>query len=147
MDASSCRYCHGEIPAGAVKCRSCGEWIDARWRLGGTGSIVVVALIALELVAMIVMAVHWIPAFSRMYRDLGSAQLPALTRWIVAGWWMPAWIVAMHGLVLLALAGMKRIRARHVVLSMTLVIGGIALAITLWGLYEPVWALAGAIQG
>ena len=121
--------------------------MDARWRLGSAGAIVMVVLIAFEIVVMVAMAAHWIPAFSGMYRDLGSAQLPQLTRWIVSGWWMPAWIVATLGLVLFALGGVTRTRVRSRVLAIAFAIGGIALAITLWGLYEPVWQLAGRIQG
>jgi hypothetical protein len=33
----TCPYCKGDLPDGAVKCRSCGEWVDARWRLAAAG--------------------------------------------------------------------------------------------------------------
>jgi hypothetical protein len=141
-----CPYCKGELPDGAVKCRSCGEWIDGAWRLSIGGKIAV-AIAALEVATMTAIWTAWIPALERMYRDLGDAALPALTKTILRGWWSGAWIATLVVALVVALAGVKRQAARGTILAITAVAGAFVIATTLVGAYLPVFQLAGNIRG
>jgi type II secretory pathway component PulF len=140
-----CQYCKGELPDGAVKCRSCGEWIDGASRLTIGGKIAV-AVVAIEIAAMAAIWSVWIPALDRMYRDLGSAALPQLTKTILHGWWSGASIAAMVAALMVALVGVKRPAARGTLLAITTVGGGLVIAATLVGAYLPIFQLAGAIR-
>jgi hypothetical protein len=140
-----CQYCKGELPDGAVKCRSCGEWIDGAWRLSIGGKIAV-AIVALEVAVMTAIWSVGIPAFDHMYRDLGNAEVPELTRTILHGWWSGTWIATMVAALVVALV-VKRSATRGTILALTIVAGVFAIATTLIGAYLPIFQLAGNIRG
>jgi hypothetical protein len=140
----TCPYCKGDLPDGAVKCRSCGEWVDARWRLAAAGKVCV-ALVAAELAVMAVMAARWLPALRTMFVELGS-RLPAFTTLVLRSWWLPLWIAVLAGLCFVALGVVERMRLRVTMLATTMALGTIVIAATLWGAYAPIWELAAAIE-
>jgi type II secretory pathway component PulF len=140
MSDGICVYCKGNIEAGASKCRSCGEWVDSRWRLSGAG-IVCLALIAVALLAMGAISVTWVPLLRGMLADFGGP-IPMFTRIILSSWWLPAWMALVVSAVASSFIFTTRIRPRLTVLACALAVGLAAVVVSYAGVYLPIVNMA-----
>jgi type II secretory pathway component PulF len=85
------------------------------------------------------------PAFLSMFEEFGG-QLPAITLFVARSWFPIA-----SGFLVLALTGAglfsrMPLKTRRALLVAAFFIGLILGAVYLWGMYAPVFELAGAIQ-
>ena len=85
------------------------------------------------------------PAFLSMYEDFGG-RLPGMTVFVTRSWYPIA-----SGFLVLILTGAglfspTPLKTRRALLVAAFFIGLVLAAIYLWGLYAPVFELAGAIQ-
>jgi hypothetical protein len=85
--------------------------------------------------------------FASMFRDFGpAANLPALTRLVISGWFpMLLGLVVIAGVV----AGVRRagsLSKRRAVLVGAFVLGGVSFGVCLVGLYLPIFAIANAVK-
>jgi len=80
------------------------------------------------------------PAFVDMFRDFGG-ELPRITRWAIEP--EPTMVVA---LVVVSLLGLGLWRRRPVLLVIATALAALAVAGFFWGMYAPIWELAGAVR-
>ncbi|MDQ3031372.1 MAG: hypothetical protein M3Y87_03075 [Myxococcota bacterium] len=123
-----------------------GEAARAQDRFGVV-EIVALALVAVALGLLWIMQLVMVPSFGQMFADLGG-ELPAITRAAVGG------VIAVGASVLtIALAALgvaigrwQRGSARWIALGLAVMTPGAAIALLLWAMYAPIFAIAGAIQ-
>ena len=84
--------------------------------------------------------------FEAMYRDMGNAHIPALTRLAVSTW-LPCTLGAIVlACVAFGLSSRGGLGTRRASIVGGFVLGGAALAVLLIGVYLPVFRLAGAVS-
>lgn len=110
------------------------DWIGVIMTAG-----TVVALIVLPRVAA--------PWFEIMYRDLGG-EMPALTRFVLSAWGGPVLSIIPAALLFVGLVLQKDapIAQRRLLLVLAFVATVIGSALYLFGLYLPIFTIAGNIQ-
>jgi type II secretory pathway component PulF len=119
----------------------------AATRRPGVAAIVCVAILAIELLAIALLAFVWVPAMKAMFDDFGrSTPLPLLTRVVMGWWWPTAWIAVLLALTAVAMLGVRAERRRVVVLAVAMVLGAAQPMLTWWGMYLPIFELAGKIR-
>ncbi len=118
---------------------------------GGAGVLdwVLLALAACAVGALVALRLLVVGSFVQMYRDFGSPEsLPVVTRVVVTPW---ATIVATLVVAVLSLVGVG-VRAATgarigTAMSIVAVVVGVAsIAAVVWGLYAPIFELAGRIR-
>ena len=85
------------------------------------------------------------PAFTSMFEDLG-ATLPLLTRMAIAWWPFAALALAPLALLLVALLRRTPVRRARLLVTLSFVLSMGFLALLAYGLYAPVFDLAGAVE-
>ena len=110
---------------------------------------VLLALAACAVGALVALRLLVVGSFVQMYRDFGSPEsLPVVTRVVVTPW---ATIVATLVVAVLSLVGVG-VRAATgarigTAMSIVAVVVGVAsIAAVVWGLYAPIFELAGRIR-
>lgn len=112
----------------------------------GVAAIVCVAILAIELLVIALLAFVWVPAMKAMFDDFGrSTPLPLLTRVVMEWWWPTAWVAVLLALTAVATLGVRAERRRVVVLAVAMVLGAAQPMLTWWGMYLPIFELAGKI--
>jgi len=128
-----------EPPRGEVDVPVPGPFTALDW-IG----VVITALAMLATCALSLAA----DAFAGMYRDMGATSLPLLTRLALRPWLGPVFAAAPAALVILAIWKNRRLslglRRALVVVAFCLALA--AGAIVLYGLYLPIFELAGAVR-
>jgi hypothetical protein len=86
-------------------------------------------------------------SFATMLRDFGSPEhLPALTK-LAVSWWFPmALALPVAAALVFALRQDLALRKRRACIVAAFILGGIALAVCVIGVYLPVFSLAGAMK-
>lgn len=108
------------------------DWLGAVW----TG-FAVLGLLAFPVVA---------GSFRAMYAEFGDVELPALTHFVTQPWVPP--VLAVGPVVLLILGFRTRIGLgrRRFSVVMAFLLSSVLVAVCLWGVYLPLFDLAGAIS-
>ena len=106
-----------------------------------------VAVVCKTIVALASLPPYLAPRFSQMFADFGGT-LPALTRWITSYPWLGP--LAALVLAMLVAAGLAApplsLGSRRRLLVVAFLVAGGALALFVWGLYMPIFALAGSLK-
>lgn len=141
-----CPHCHAPLPTGARKCAGCGEWIAGREPLVAA-DILFLTLLTIEIVALGVMAFHWIPSLRAMYAELGSTTTRSTFSSLVLGvWWCPAWMLLVAAGAAVAVAPPRRSRTRAWIFGAALLLGVGAGTLTWWGAMQPIFQMADSIK-
>jgi type II secretory pathway component PulF len=106
----------------------------------GTVDVVFLCISPALVLALLTLRVLWVPRLALMFRDFGG-ELPFSTRLVLSSGFAPAVAAAV---VLLVALGTWR-RWTGLLVAATVVAAG-AIAVVFWGMYAPIFALAGAIQ-
>lgn len=105
-----------------------------------------IAVVGVATLVLLDLPLHVLPAFRGMFRDFGGA-LPAVTVLVLSPWFTPALAVAPLGLVLAAVVPpVLRLEVRRWLIVGAFVVVVVALGFSLYGLYAPIFELAGNIR-
>jgi hypothetical protein len=104
------------------------------------------AILVIEMSMLALVFIRFVPEFRRLMTDFGEARLPWLYTVVTTTQWA---IGCSAGLVALALAADRLTRTPKsglVALALVAVMGAVLLAVTLVGLYAPIFELSGNIE-
>jgi type II secretory pathway component PulF len=105
-----------------------------------TVDIVMLCLTGTFVMALFALRLFWIPSVARMFQDFSST-LPTSTRLVLHGGFAPG--VAGIGAVACAVGAWRR---RTGLLVGAAVFVGVAIGFVFWGMYAPIFELAGNIE-
>jgi hypothetical protein len=113
----------------------------------GVAAIVCLAFVAIELLVIALLAFVWVPKTKVLIAEFCSATaLPALTRVVFSWWWPALWMVVLFALAAVAIVRVRSERRRVAVLAVAMVLGAAEPMLTWWGIYLPIFDLAGNIK-
>jgi len=78
----TCPYCLGQIPAAAVKCQHCGEWLDGRASSDQNGELgraaqryislkIIMGVVGL-IIGLLFFFFFWLPQWNRVHREFDN---------------------------------------------------------------------------
>lgn len=122
-------------------CPTCGQPVGSR----GVGEKATIGIIVV--CSLVLLPVRRVMSpFQSMYGEIG-AELPALTRIALSGWWVPLLIALPLGLVGLTFVGGRAPELRRRLLMVAMVVCLTGLAATIIAMYLPVLLMSSAITG
>lgn len=138
-----CDNCHAPLPAGAGACPGCGA---TRQRVHlGAAEKVAVALLALEILVGAVVGSSWTGEMREMMADFLSTP-PAVTRLVIAPWFMPGGLALVVALSAVGLFLARRPAVRASLLALALFLGGALPLAAWWGVWHAVHEIAADIK-
>ncbi len=132
MSESTAPHALEPLPASAAATFTSLDWI-ATILAGNTG----VFLLGFPFVAG-----H---RFGAMYADFGT-HVPLLTSLVIQGGLPVVAGVAVLALLVLGLRARQPVARRRAMIVSAFLVGGLGIALCFYGLYQPIWALAGQIK-